>query len=44
MQTGPARRGDQVTIDRHLSYLSQFSDFQEIYALMTKNVLDFYEK
>ncbi len=44
MQTGPARRGDQVTIDRHLSYLSQFSDFQEIYALMTKNVLDFYNK
>jgi predicted short-subunit dehydrogenase-like oxidoreductase (DUF2520 family) len=39
MQTGPARRGDQLTIDRHLSYLSQFSDFQEIYARITKDII-----
>jgi predicted short-subunit dehydrogenase-like oxidoreductase (DUF2520 family) len=44
MQTGPARRGDQITIDKHVSYLSQFPDFQKIYELMTKNILDFYKK
>ena len=39
MQTGPARRGDLSTIDRHLNYLRKnFPKFAEVYALMTKSI------
>lgn len=39
MQTGPAKRGDKNTIDRHLKYLNNsFPEFSSIYELMTKNI------
>ncbi|MBK8044114.1 MAG: DUF2520 domain-containing protein [Haliscomenobacter sp.] len=37
-QTGPAIRGDQRTIDRHLEYLSGFPDIREIYQLLTRSI------
>ena len=38
MQTGPAVRGDQNTIIRHLKYLEQFPDFEKIYSLLTESI------
>jgi len=37
VQTGPAKRGDQKTIDRHLSQLNS-SELKEIYTLITKSI------
>ncbi|MBK8877681.1 MAG: DUF2520 domain-containing protein [Haliscomenobacter sp.] len=37
-QTGPAIRGDQPTISRHLEYLSGYPDIREIYLLLTQNI------
>lgn len=39
MQTGPAKRGDQTTIDLHLKYLeNNFPEFIEVYQTMTRNI------
>ncbi len=39
MQTGPAKRGDKNTIDRHLKYLNKnFPEFAMIYKMMTQNI------
>ena len=38
MQTGPARRGDQETISRHLEYLKKFPQFEEVYQVLTKSI------
>ncbi len=38
MQTGPAIRGDEQTIKRHLQYLEQFPAYQELYQILTKNI------
>jgi len=38
MQTGPAIRGDQQTIKRHLQALEDFPDYQETYRLMTESI------
>ena len=39
MQTGPAKRGDQTTIELHLKYLEKnFPEFIEIYQTMTRNI------
>ena len=37
-QTGPARRHDQATIDRHLALLAQHPQWQQLYALMTAEI------
>ena len=37
-QTGPAIRGDQLTIDRHLEYLSGFPEIRKIYQLLTNSI------
>ncbi len=37
VQTGPAKRGDQKTINTHLSQLDS-SDLKEIYTLLTKSI------
>ena len=40
MQTGPAIRGDQKTIDRHLSYLEkEHPEFYDLYSQLTKQLL-----
>jgi len=38
MQTGPAVRADGSTIQRHLHFLEQYPDYQEIYRLLTESI------
>ena len=38
MQTGPAVRGDDETIQRHLDYLKKDKDLKAIYQLLTKHI------
>lgn len=42
IQTGPARRGDQKTIDHHLSQLKS-AELKEIYTLLTHSIQAEYE-
>jgi predicted short-subunit dehydrogenase-like oxidoreductase (DUF2520 family) len=42
MQTGPAIRGDSVTIDKHLQLLAAYPLQQQVYAELTKSILQFY--
>lgn len=39
MQTGPARRGDMATIQKHLHYLEQYPDYHTLYQTMTDLIL-----
>jgi predicted short-subunit dehydrogenase-like oxidoreductase (DUF2520 family) len=39
MQTGPARRNDLITIEKHISYLEQFPDYQKIYELISEQII-----
>ncbi len=43
-QTGPARRGDHETINRHLSMLKDNEDIARFYALMSKMIEDSYKE
>ncbi len=38
MQTGPAIRGDDATIEWHLEYLKQFPAYRELYQILTNNI------
>ncbi|MCB0517549.1 MAG: DUF2520 domain-containing protein [Saprospiraceae bacterium] len=38
MQTGPAVRGDEETIERHLRYLKSYPIYQEIYQRLTESI------
>ncbi|RIV27322.1 DUF2520 domain-containing protein [Fibrisoma montanum] len=38
VQTGPARRGDQTTINRHLDFLSTRPQYYEIYQVLTESI------
>ncbi|MBR9920836.1 MAG: DUF2520 domain-containing protein [Bacteroidetes bacterium] len=40
VQTGPAIRGDQPTLDRHLEQLADRPDLQHIYKLLSKHIQD----
>jgi predicted short-subunit dehydrogenase-like oxidoreductase (DUF2520 family) len=40
VQTGPATRGDSDTIDQHLKILEEYPNYQPIYKLLTKGILD----
>ena len=42
VQTGPAIRGDQNTISRHLNLLSNYKDIKELYTLFTIKIDEFY--
>ncbi len=44
MQTGPARRGDDVVIQKHLDYLKTNKEFSEIYKLLSSSILKTYKK
>ncbi len=44
MQTGPARRNDLITIEKHISYLEQFPDYQKIYELVSEQIINNNEK
>ena len=43
-QTGPAKRGDQVIIDRHLEAVQNDSRLLQIYQIMTDSIKRVYEK
>lgn len=38
MQTGPAIRNDQATIDQHLQYLELYPDYKLLYEIFTQNI------
>jgi len=40
MQTGPAKRKDDAVIQQHIKMLSNTKDYQEIYQLITKSIID----
>lgn len=42
MQTGPARRGDFPTIQKHLQYLEQYPDYYRLYQTLTDLILTKY--
>lgn len=39
MQTGPARRGDMATIQKHLQYLEHYPDYHTLYQTFTDLIL-----
>lgn len=41
-QTGPAKRGDMEILDKHMQMLSEREDWQEIYKVITQNIIDTY--
>lgn len=43
-QTGPARRGDSQTIERHLALLQDFPTWQNVYNALTNSLLEMYDK
>ena len=42
-QTGPAKRGDLETLDRHLALLKEDGKIAEIYRLISQHIIDTYE-
>jgi predicted short-subunit dehydrogenase-like oxidoreductase (DUF2520 family) len=42
-QTGPAVRFDENIINAHLTELNSFSDYQQLYALVTKSIFKHYK-
>ena len=42
-QTGPARRGDVETLDKHMELLEYDEDLAEIYRLISQHILNRYE-
>ncbi|MGK0388196.1 MAG: putative short-subunit dehydrogenase-like oxidoreductase (DUF2520 family) [Maribacter sp.] len=44
MQTGPARRGDEDTIQRHLDFMGNHEEYKEIYEVLTASLKRMYEK
>lgn len=38
--TGPARRHDGVTMEKHLTLLSQNKELQDVYATLSKNIMN----
>ena len=44
MQTGPAIRGDQETINNHLELLKNYPDLKEIYERLTEKIRKHYSK
>lgn len=43
-QTGPAKRGDLEVLDRQIDMLSKDEDKQELYRLISQQILDFYNQ
>ena len=43
-QTGPARRGDRATINKHLHLLKENKKLQFIYQTLSNSILDMYHK
>ena len=43
-QTGPARRKDNSTIKEHLEMLNEFPEYQEIYKLLSEQIMKKYHE
>jgi predicted short-subunit dehydrogenase-like oxidoreductase (DUF2520 family) len=43
MQTGPAVRKDQITIEKHLSLLNGFPDMKDVYELLSEKIIGYYQ-
>ncbi|MBS1783399.1 MAG: DUF2520 domain-containing protein [Bacteroidetes bacterium] len=43
IQTGPARRKDHLTLERHLSLLSEQPTWRDLYLSCTKSILEMYK-
>jgi len=43
-QTGPAVRGDEITIDKHLKLLDNYKDIKELYRLITFQIKELHGK
>jgi hypothetical protein len=43
MQTGPAVRGDQETINSHLELLAQYPQLKGIYQDVSNSILEYYK-
>ena len=41
-QTGPARRGDFKTLDKHVAFLADSESLNEIYKLISQDIVDRY--
>lgn len=39
-QTGPAKRGDLATIQRHLALIDNYKDIKEVYTLITQQIME----
>lgn len=44
LQTGPARRGDEATIQKHLQLLSEDEQLQQLYKLLSQSIQTMYHK
>ena len=42
-QTGPARRGDLETLDKHIAFLKEEKELSAIYKIITQDILDTYQ-
>jgi predicted short-subunit dehydrogenase-like oxidoreductase (DUF2520 family) len=42
VQTGPAVRGDQSTVKKHLEYLADDDDLRKVYQTMTDSIKDWH--
>ena len=42
-QTGPAKRGDKKTINKHIEMIKN-KNYKKIYKLLSQNILEEYEK
>lgn len=44
MQTGPAKRGDQNTMEKHVEILQSYADWQALYQDLSKSIEKMYKK
>lgn len=44
VQTGPAIRKDQITLDSHLQFLEKHSELKELYKLLSQSIINFERK
>lgn len=42
VQTGPARRNDLITVEKHTQLLSNHSDWKKLYQLITEDIINTY--
>ncbi|WP_207422596.1 Rossmann-like and DUF2520 domain-containing protein [Desertivirga brevis] len=44
VQTGPAVRNDQITVNKHLEFLKGKAELEELYKLISQNIINFHQK